>query len=113
MQRSIGAVREGHEESSYDLLLMAGSGDFVGHQAAGSGSTSSQGDLDVFISHASEDKDTVARPLSRALVARGWFVWLDELELTIGDSLSGRIDAALARSRFGVVVLSSQPQAHR
>jgi hypothetical protein len=63
-------------------------------------------DHDLFISHAGEDKDMVARPLSQALVARGWSVWLDELELTIGDSLSGRIDAALARSRFGVVVLS-------
>ncbi len=59
----------------------------------------------LFISHASEDKD-VARPLSEALKARGWSVWLDELELTVGDSLSGRIDAALAQSRFGVVVLS-------
>jgi hypothetical protein len=58
------------------------------------------------ISHASEDKESVARPLCDALTARGWTVWLDELELTIGDSLSGRIDAALARSRFGVVVLS-------
>jgi hypothetical protein len=63
-------------------------------------------DRDLFISHASEDKESVARPLSEALTARGWSVWLDELELTIGDSLSGRIDAALARSRFGVVVLS-------
>src|ERR1700733_13728131 len=62
--------------------------------------------IDLFISHASEDKDTVARPLSKALETRGWSVWLDELELTIGDSLSGGIDAALARSRYGVVVLS-------
>lgn len=61
---------------------------------------------DVFISHASEDKDEVARPLAEALMARGWTVWLDQLELTIGDSLSGRIDAALAHSRFGVVILS-------
>lgn len=61
--------------------------------------------IDLFISHASEDKGT-ARPLSKALEARGWSVWLDELELTVGDSLSGGIDAALARSRFGVVVLS-------
>lgn len=34
-------------------------------------------------------------------------MWVDELELTIGDSLSRRIDLALARSRFGVVILSS------
>jgi hypothetical protein len=61
---------------------------------------------DVFISHASEDKDDVARPLADTLTQRGWTTWLDELELTVGDSLSGRIDAALAHARFGVVVLS-------
>ena len=61
---------------------------------------------DVFISHASEDKESVARPLARALADSGWTAWLDELEMTIGDSLSGRIDEALSRSRFGVVVLS-------
>jgi TIR domain len=70
------------------------------------GRSSSRDNRDLFISHASEDKESVARPLSEALMTRGWSVWLDELELTIGDSLSGRIDAALARSRFGVVVLS-------
>jgi TIR domain-containing protein len=63
-------------------------------------------DHDLFISHASEDKDEVARPLAAALKARGWRVWLDELVLTVGDSLNGRIEAALAHSRFGVVVLS-------
>jgi hypothetical protein len=61
---------------------------------------------DVFVSHASEDKALVAYPLAEALKVRGWRVWLDALELTLGDSLSGHIDAALARSRFGVVVLS-------
>jgi hypothetical protein len=61
---------------------------------------------DVFVSHASEDKDVVARPLAEALSQRGWSVWLDELELTVGDSLSGRIDAGLANTRFGVVILS-------
>jgi hypothetical protein len=60
----------------------------------------------VFISHASEDKESVARPLARALTEGGWTAWLDELEMTIGDSLSRRIDEALSRSQFGVVVLS-------
>jgi hypothetical protein len=68
--------------------------------------TSQPHDTDVFICHASEDKDTVARPLADALTAHGWSVWLDELELTVGDSLSGHIERALARSRFGVAVLS-------
>jgi TIR domain-containing protein len=64
------------------------------------------GARDVFICHAGEDKKDVARPLAAAMNARGWSVWLDELELSIGDSLSGGIDAALAQSRFGIVVLS-------
>ena len=33
-------------------------------------------------------------------------VWYDEFELRIGDSLRGKIDFGLARSRFGIVVLS-------
>jgi hypothetical protein len=73
--------------------------------AAGSGPIT--GDpADVFISHASEDKPEIARPLAEALTGLGWKVWLDELELKIGDSLSRQIDAALARSRFGIVILS-------
>ena len=62
--------------------------------------------FDVFISHASEDKDEVARPLAMALRGVGLRVWYDEFELRIGDSLRRNIDKGLANSRFGVVVLS-------
>lgn len=60
----------------------------------------------IFISHASEDKEAVARPLARALAALGWDVWLDEHELQIGDSLNRKLNEGLAAARFGVVVLS-------
>jgi hypothetical protein len=63
-------------------------------------------DFDVFISHASEDKEAVVRPLAEALRAGGLEVWYDEFELRIGDSLRRKIDSGLARSCFGVVVLS-------
>jgi len=62
--------------------------------------------FDVFISHASEDKNEVVRPLANALQAAGLIVWYDEFELRMGDSLRRKIDKGLARSRFGVVVLS-------
>jgi hypothetical protein len=62
--------------------------------------------FDVFISHASEDKGEVVRPLAEALRNGGLDVWYDEFELKIGDSLRRKIDYGLARSRFGVVVLS-------
>jgi len=63
-------------------------------------------EYDVFISHASEDKDAVVRPLANALRDGGLRVWFDEFELQIGDSLRRKIDRGLSMSRFGVVVLS-------
>lgn len=67
----------------------------------------SEREFDVFISHASEDKDEVVRPLAHALKDSGLKVWYDEFELTIGDSLRRKIDKGLATSRFGVIVLST------
>lgn len=61
---------------------------------------------DVFISHASEDKEAVARPLANALTNAGLNVWYDEFEMKIGDSLRRKIDYGLAHSRFGIVVIS-------
>lgn len=61
---------------------------------------------DVFISHASEDKDAVARPLRDALTRRGITVWLDEAQMRIGHSLRRKIYDAIRSSRFGVVILS-------
>ncbi len=61
---------------------------------------------DVFISHASEDKDTIIRSLATELVGKGLRVWYDEFALRIGDSLRQKIDKGLARSRVGLVVLS-------
>lgn len=61
---------------------------------------------DLFVSHASEDKELFVRPLARALTEAGVDVWYDEFALKIGDSLRRSIDAGLASSRFGLVVLS-------
>jgi hypothetical protein len=63
-------------------------------------------EYDVFISHASEDKDEVVRPLAVALREAGLTVFYDDFELKIGDSLRRKIDHGLANSHFGVVVLS-------
>ena len=61
---------------------------------------------DLFISHASEDKDTFVRPLAVALQCLGVSVWYDEFSLRLGDSLSRSIDSGLADSSFGLVVVS-------
>ncbi len=61
---------------------------------------------DFFICHASEDKSEVAEPLAAELNKRGVQVWYDLWTLTLGDSLSRKIDEGLVNSRFGIVVLS-------
>jgi hypothetical protein len=61
---------------------------------------------DLFISHASEDKQTFVEPLASALSAFGVNVWYDRYTLKLGDSLSRSIDKGLAKSDFGLVVLS-------
>src|SRR6266446_1181004 len=61
---------------------------------------------DLFLSHAREDKETIARPLYAALIGEGVSVWFDEAVLRLGDSLRRKIDEGLARCRYGVVILS-------
>lgn len=61
---------------------------------------------DVFISHASEDKEAIAQPLADELIRRGLSVWFDQYELVFGDSLREMIDSGLEGSRIGVVILS-------
>jgi len=63
-------------------------------------------DFDVFICHASDDKDAFVRPLAHALRRLGVLVWYDEFSIDIGDSVSRKIDQGIAGSQFGIVVLS-------
>lgn len=62
--------------------------------------------FDVFISHASEDKEDLVRPLAEALRDAGLEVWYDEFELKLGMSLRRSIDGGISQARFGLVVLS-------
>ena len=61
---------------------------------------------DAFICHASEDKDDFVRPLADLLTQQHIDVWYDEFSLSVGDSLSQKIDQGLGKSKFGIVVLS-------
>lgn len=80
------------------------------------GTVSDPATYDVFISYASEDI-RVATELAHALDARGVRVWLDEIVLKLGDSRRQSIDDALAKVRFGLVLVSRnfvrQPWARR
>ncbi|WP_290796511.1 toll/interleukin-1 receptor domain-containing protein [Flavihumibacter sp. UBA7668] len=63
---------------------------------------------DVFISHASEDKDTIVRQLADTLEKLQVKVWYDEFSLKVGDSLSRTIDDGLIKSKFGIVIISKK-----
>src|ERR1700677_1804909 len=62
--------------------------------------------IDVFISHASEDKSEVVKPLAEMLKLGGLQVWYDDYVLKLGDSLRREIDRGLAECRYGIVILS-------
>lgn len=61
---------------------------------------------DAFICHASEDKSAVVKPLAELLLKMGFYIWYDEFELEIGDSLRQSIDRGLLNSNYGIVILS-------
>jgi hypothetical protein len=61
---------------------------------------------DIFISHATEDKESVVIPLAKELSKYPIKVWIDDQELKIGDSLIDKINEGIAKSRYGVVILS-------
>ena len=65
-----------------------------------------EGRRDLFLSHASEDKDWVG-PLAVALGAEGLDIWYDEYEFQIGDNVRAKMDQGLRHSRYGLVVFSS------
>jgi hypothetical protein len=66
----------------------------------------SKEEWDIFICHSSDDKNDIARPLANLLASKGMKVWVDEGEIFVGDSLLTKIDAGLAASHFGIVILS-------
>ena len=63
-------------------------------------------EYDVFVSHAYEDKESFVDEFVEALRNQGLKLWYDTDKLKWGDSMREKIDKGLAKSRYGVVVLS-------
>lgn len=61
---------------------------------------------DTFICHASEDKESLARPLHKALTDIGLHAWLDESDIPWGESIRQNIDTGLSSCRSATVILS-------
>ena len=61
---------------------------------------------DVFISHASEDKETIVEPLVQLLEENGISCWYDKKDIGWGDSIIDSINDGLKKSKYALVVLS-------
>ena len=68
---------------------------------------------DVFISHASEDKEEFVDGLVSELRALDVNVWYDTSEVKWGHSIRERIDDGLKKSLYGIVILSPDYIAER
>jgi len=55
---------------------------------------------DVFVSYASEDRETVGRPLVEKLKHRGLSLWYDQTQLRVGDRIRRKIDEGLTHARY-------------
>ena len=60
----------------------------------------------IFMSHSSADKPFVRR-LAEDLRKNGHYVWVDEAEIKIGDSLIGKIEEGIENTEYLGVVISS------
>lgn len=63
-------------------------------------------EYDVFVSHAWEDKEGFVDEFVEELEKLDIKVWYDKQRIKWGDSMRGRIDNGLKKSKFGIAVIS-------
>lgn len=69
--------------------------------------SNSEEEYDVFVSHATEDKESFSDEFVQILQQKfNLKVWYDAVSIKWGDSIRTEIDKGLKKSKFGVVVLS-------
>lgn len=61
---------------------------------------------DIFLCHAWDDRNGVAKELHDILEAQGASVWFSEKDVTLGSLLLREIDKGLANSRIGIVLVT-------
>jgi hypothetical protein len=64
-------------------------------------------DYDIFISHASEDRAAIARPIYEACERLGLKAFLDEEHIAWGETFTKKINIALGAARTVLAVISS------
>lgn len=67
---------------------------------------SDEQEFDVFISHASEDKESFVKEFCEHLASENIKYWYDSNEIGWGESVIRKINQGLANSKFAIIVLS-------
>lgn len=62
---------------------------------------------DIFICHASEDKEEIVQPLVEAFSQAGITCWYDEAEINWGDSITQRVNEGLRLSQYVMIVFTT------
>lgn len=75
-------------------------------EVSNTGDTSADIRPRVYLAHASEDHESLAKPLAERLMAAGIDVWLDGWEIRPGDSLRQKMEQGLADSTHFMVLLT-------
>ncbi|MBL7872115.1 MAG: TIR domain-containing protein [Cyclobacteriaceae bacterium] len=60
----------------------------------------------AFLSHSVDDKIGIATELDAALKEKGLKIWYSSRDLSVGDSITERINSGLKQCRFGIVIIS-------
>jgi hypothetical protein len=60
----------------------------------------------AFLSHSVDDKIGIATELDAALKEKGLKIWYSSRDLSVGDSITERINTGLKQCRFGIVIIS-------
>lgn len=62
----------------------------------------------IFLCHAWDDRQGVAKELYDLLVARNVSVWFSEADIGLGEPFMRAIDKGLAKSRIGIVIVTPE-----
>lgn len=60
----------------------------------------------VFISHASEDKENIVDPLVQVLKENGISCWYDKEDIAWGDSIAGKVSKGLESSQYVIFIIT-------
>jgi hypothetical protein len=100
------SIYDAYERRIFELSAVKTNQTFVSNVATNLYKETNEEEYDVFLSHASEDKETFADELFNELKESSVRVWYDDISISWGDSLRSKIDNGLKKSKYGIVIIS-------